>query len=132
MFKLFEDSNRIVLAHFISSCFDEPSGPGRKMSKEKYFLLLYSPEKQRRTVKWFNWILKICPKYQLPIFSLFWGRWLAQWAVSKNCAERKYFDSDLCPMRQHVSIKGSTLCSQEFWCILSDGPWPQYSFEALN
>ena len=72
-------------------------------------ILLCCPEKQRMTVKWFNWSLKICPKYQAwsSYYLTFWNRWLVQWAVSKNCAKRKYFNSNLCPKLYHVSIEGS-------------------------
>ena len=31
-------------------------------------------------------------------FSHFWSWWFAQWALTKNCIVRKYFDSNLCPM----------------------------------
>ena len=42
-----------------------------------------------------NSISKICPCQ----FSLFRGQWAAQWALSKNCAKWKYFNSNLCRMR---------------------------------
>ena len=49
-----------------------------------------------------------------------WGVWAAQWALSKKCANFKYFilifNSNLCPIQWHVWIK---VCSQEFWYVVS-------------
>ena len=45
---------------------------------------------------------------QNPQFSLFQGQWLgaALWALRQNCAEWKYFNSNLCRMLEDVLIKG--------------------------
>ena len=48
--------------------------------------------------------------------SLFWGRWPCRWVLNEKCARRKYFNSNLCWMRQYVSIES---LSQEFCCILT-------------
>ena len=49
---------------------------------------------QRMSVKWFIWVLRICPKSILT--SLFQGRWPAPSASSRWCTMRKYFTSNLC------------------------------------
>ena len=63
-------------------------------------------------------IQNIFPKFQV-ISSQ--GQWAAQWALNKNCATWKYFNSDPCRMRQNVSTKG--LRSR----ILVFRVWPWYS-----
>ena len=44
----------------------------RKMWREMFCcvaqILLCSSEEQRVTVKWFNWVLKICPEFQVLTF----------------------------------------------------------------
>ena len=44
------------------------------------------------------WSRKSVPNFKLSILG-FWGRWVSQWAWSKNCGKWKKFNSNLCPMR---------------------------------
>ena len=59
---------------------------------------LHSTAKHRMTLKWFNWVLKFCPKFQVLISSPFWGWWPAGWALSKNSVQQEYFNSNICWM----------------------------------
>ena len=67
-------------------------------------------------VEWFNWVLKICPKFQVLVFSHFWS-WLSAWY--KKCAKKKYFNSKKSP----IYVK----CDKRF-AIKNSGVlvWPWY------
>ena len=83
---------------------------------------LRRPTEQRMAVKWFVWVLKICPQFQVLIFSLVWVQWSAQWAFSKKCGDRKYFNSNLGPC---YNMYWSKVCSQEYnstWAFRNENP----------
>ena len=90
----------------------------KKCAKRKYFAVYPSRVEDDcgLCVEWFNWVLKICPKFQVLVFSHFWS-WLSAWY--KKCAKKKYFNSKKSP----IYVK----CDKRF-AIKNSGVlvWPWY------
>ena len=74
---------------FLSNLFDSAT--------QKKYLLCYQPIIHKVLGFKFSVLCNFLP---------FWGQWPVQWELSKKCAKRKYFNTDLRPKQWYVYNEG--------------------------